>query len=73
MIDNPDKLHTFNCFEEKCHAKRYKCHFRLTDPVRGHLYYMGGEPLMKSRYMLCLFYYDKNKPWTSTQNWVNQV
>ena len=34
MIVNPNRVHTFNRFEEEDHVESYKCHFRLNDLTR---------------------------------------
>ena len=41
VIGNPNSVRAFNCFEEKDHAERYKCHFRFIDLKREDLYYTG--------------------------------
>lgn len=34
VIEKPNSVHPFNCFEEEDHVERNKCHFRLVDLTR---------------------------------------
>ena len=45
-IDNPNRIHTFNRFEEEGHAERKYNHFRLLNLTREELYAMGVPAIL---------------------------
>ena len=45
VIDNPNRVHAFNRFEEEDHVQRYEYDFRFINVMRNNFYDMGSHAL----------------------------